>query len=195
MSHRILKEKLLLYHHICMLPQSSLSNKVLQIQEKFHFPSLKDEVFRFLSEHGVCDVTVYNKKQWRSFVKEKITEANRSFLINGMSKYKKVDHFSLSTESFELKPYFKDLKLSLARVKFRERVNCMTSCRSHFPSDQTNIREVFQCPEELCSKIDTLNHWRECHAYEHLRKGKSLSVETELLEYYKRIIEHRLSNS
>ena len=89
MSHRILKEKLLLYHHICMLPQSSLSYKVRQIQERFHFPSLKDEVFRFLSEHRVCDVTIYNKKQWRSFVKEKITEANRNFLSTECQSIKK----------------------------------------------------------------------------------------------------------
>ena len=55
---RILKEKLILYHHISCLPENSVSNQVLLIQERMSLPSLRDEVCEFLSKHEVIDYPI-----------------------------------------------------------------------------------------------------------------------------------------
>ena len=73
---RILKEKLILYHHISCLPANSLSLKILQTQERMNWPSLRDEVKTFLNEFEVIDVNKFTKRGWKSFVSAKILQKN-----------------------------------------------------------------------------------------------------------------------
>ena len=188
---RILKEKLLLYHHLCSLPKSSVARKVLDIQEDLHLPNLREEIQPFLAENGIIDVLSFSKKDWKLLVKRGITEANRQFILQGMKDFKKLDHLPLSIEDFEFKPYFRNMTLAQSRIKFRERSKCMKTCRSHFPSHQAYISEMFQCPEPGCDQIDNLSHWLVCQKYQHLRDGKTLSDETKLVEHYRAIISHR----
>ena len=59
---RILKEKIMLYHHIACLPDNSLAKSIMMIQEKFNWPSLKDEVQAFFNEFEILDISKYTKK-------------------------------------------------------------------------------------------------------------------------------------
>ena len=54
---KVLKEKVLFFHYLATLPETSLANRMLTIQEKFNFPSIKDEVSGFLARHSIHDVT------------------------------------------------------------------------------------------------------------------------------------------
>ena len=78
----ILKEKLLLYHYISSLPEESLANQVLGVQEKLHLPSLSNEIINFLMKHNDLDVSEFSKKEWKSSVKEKVDKMTREFLLN-----------------------------------------------------------------------------------------------------------------
>lgn len=194
---RIMKEKLMLYHHISCLPKNSIALRIKDIQEKFCFPSLKEEILPFLSENMITDVTSFSKKNWKVFIDQKMKEENRRFILEGMKKYKKVDYWTLAAEEYELKPYFKSLSLSASRTKFRVQTQTVKSCRLHFPSNQQFIREMFVCPEPGCSEmknqapLDSLQHWVRCSSYAEKRKGMDLSDETQLLQYYQFIIKHR----
>ena len=191
---RILKEKLLLYHHICCLPIQSVARQVLEIQEKLHLPSLQEDVRQFLAEHEVVDVRHYTKMSWKKFIREKIKEANRLSLLKGLEHYKKVDFLSLSVEKFELKQYFREMTLAQSRIKFRERTRTMKTCKLHFPSHPQYVREMFCCPEPNCTEIDSLSHWTVCNKYRHLRDGRNLNEDIQLIEYYRAIIKHREEN-
>ena len=57
MPMRILREKLLLYHHISCLPKNTVAHQMMVAQERFCFPSLRNEISGFLSKFGVVDVT------------------------------------------------------------------------------------------------------------------------------------------
>ena len=111
MPMRILKEKLILYYHISSLSEDSLAHKILKTQEQFHYTSLRNEIKHFLSRFNVYDVTCYNKLEWKMFVREKIKDLNKEFLLQEMRKYKKIDVNSMARKDFGLKDYFKDLTL------------------------------------------------------------------------------------
>ena len=138
---RILKEKLLLYHHMSCLPDSALAKKIMMTQERLNYPSLKNEISHFLSKYEVVNVNSFSKATWRNLVRKKITEMNRNYLIEWSRSYKKLDYLSLANEEFGLKEYFTILGLDQARLKFRERAKCIKTCKVHFPSDWRNIKQ------------------------------------------------------
>ena len=88
MPLRILKEKLLLYHHISCLPENSVANQMMTIQETFCFPSLRNEISDFLSQFEVVDVKKYSKSKWKDFVNKSISELNRIQLLDDIKSYK-----------------------------------------------------------------------------------------------------------
>merc|ERR1711935_536623 len=96
----ILKEKLLLYHHICSLPVHCTAHQVLLIQERLSFPSLRDEVEEFLRKFEIIDVRKFSKQSWKVFVREKILNMNREYIIDTSKKYKKLDYVSMGCEDF-----------------------------------------------------------------------------------------------
>ena len=190
MHLRILKEKLLLYHHISCLPKSSLAHQIKLIQEKFNLPSLKDEVARFLAKFGIVNVESFSKVKWKFFVRSKISKMNKEFMIEWSRKYKKLDYLSLSNEEAGLKEYFSALSLEQARIKFRERAQCLKTCKTHYPSDWSNIKSMFKCLH--CDEIDAgASHWITCQGYQHLRQSKDLEDTAQLVGYYQDIIKLR----
>ena len=187
---RILKEKLLLYHHISCLQETAVAYSVLVIQERQNLPSLKDEIIHFLRKYEIVDVRKFSKLGWRKYVREKIHEMNREFILENSKKYKKLDYMSMACEEYGLKDYFNCLNLTDSRIKFRERSKCMTSCRTDYPSDQGNIKAMFQCFH--CDEIDSVGlHWKLCPGYAHLRENRNLQLDTDLCGYYRDIINLR----
>ena len=103
MPLRVLKEKLLLYHHISTLPETSLANQIMKTQERLCLPSLRKEILWFLAKYGIHDVKLYSKDKWKIFVKNSIRELNRNQLLESIKSYKKLDYLELALEDFERK--------------------------------------------------------------------------------------------
>ena len=165
-------------------------NQTMVIQERLRLPSLREEIVEFLNKYEIIDVKKFSKKSWKKFVREKIWNLNRDYIINSSKKYKKLDYFSMGCEEFEMKDYFHKLNLADSRLKFRERSRCMITCRTDYPSDNDNIRAMFKCHH--CDEIDSLNlHWKSCQAYKHLRENRNLEVDYDLCGYYRDIIKLR----
>ena len=187
----ILKEKLLLYHHISCLPESAISRRILEVQESLNFPSLRQEISSFLSKFEVCDVKNFSKERWKVFVHHGILRLNREILLERMKNYKKVDETSMSLEEFGIKEYFKKLNLELGRIRFRVRAKMMTSCSTHYPGEEENIKRMFQCVHP-CGRIDSLQTWESCPFYSSLKESKNLEDDEELCQFYKSVIRKRM---
>ena len=140
MDHRILKEKLNLYFHIMNLPENSLSRNFIEIQHRLHLPGITEEIIEFLNRHEITNIRGFSKKDWKLFVNKAINNENREYLIESSKKYKKIDSLSLSEEEYELKEYFTNYNLKMARLKFKERSSTMSHCKTHYPSDKNNIK-------------------------------------------------------
>ena len=190
-NHQILKEKLNLYFHISCLPKDSLSYRILQVQKHLLLPSIYEEVSPFLNRHEISDVTMYTKREWKAFVSRAIHLENREFLIQSSKKYKKTDHLSLACEDYKIKDYFSKLNLAQARLKFRIRSGCVKFCKVQYPSDKTNLKTLFVCPEKECHSIDNIWHWRTCISYAPQRKSRNLNDESQLLAYFQDILKLR----
>ena len=189
---RILKLKVMLYHHILSLSPRALSSKILHIQQDFHLPGLNLEVQSFLAKHQLFDIMSYSKGEWKLLVDRKIHSDNREFLIEWSKKYKKVDTLDLECENYELKRYFLELDLASSRLKFRERSGCLLTCRTAFPSDLENIRVSFKCFH--CPFLDTgPSHWVNCIHYKQIIISKKLNIglQDELLTFYREVIKMR----
>lgn len=184
---RILKEKLILYHHISCLLEKSVAHQIMVIQKLF------TEIEEFLIRNEISDVTQFSKRKWKLFVKKKITSNDRESLLEMAKSYKKIEYSSLQLEEHGIKDYFSYLNLNQARIKFRERANCMKTCKRHFSSDKFNIKTMFSC--ESCSSddykiasVDVLSQWRVCSSYRIFRKSRDLSKDSDLVAYYQDII-------
>ena len=95
----MLKEKILLHHHISCLPESSLALKVMTIQEKLNLPSLHEEIEAFLCKFGDYDVKSYSKDKWKKFVCESCAELRCERILADIKKYKKMYYLELSADS------------------------------------------------------------------------------------------------
>ena len=156
-------------------------------------PSLRDEIETFLNEHQIVDVTQYSKNNWKAFVKEKIISKNRQSLLEMAKNLKKADYFSLACEDFKIKDYFSELNLDNVRMKFRERSQCIKTCRSHASSDFENMKALYQCYH--CSNQDVLSHWWVCESYKHLRINKNKNSDADVCEFYRAVIKLRQSET
>ena len=135
MPLRLLKAKLLLYHHLATLSNKSLAKSILLIQERLNFYSIKNEVQSFLAKHEVVDITAFSKQKWKVFVNNKIASDNRELLIEQAKSYKKLDSLSLSCEDYKIKDYFTEMNLADSRLKFRIRSQCVNTCKTTCSSD------------------------------------------------------------
>ena len=114
---RILKIKLLLFHHISCLPAKALSHRILKIQQKFYLPGLNVEVKHFLAKHQIIDVKDFSKQKWSKFVDHNVHSEIQKSLIEWSQKYKKLDTLSLECENYETKSYFFNLNLANSKMK------------------------------------------------------------------------------
>ena len=148
----------------------------------------------FLALHEVHDVKCFSKEKWKIFVKDSILKMTRALILEQMKSCKKLDYLNLSLEDFKIKDYFRELNLENARIKFRERSKTMTSCRTHYPSDQDNIKQMSECPNK-CGNIDSLSHWKSCIFYSQFRESIDMNDDKQLCEFYKSVINLRMKSN
>ena len=130
-------------------------------------------------------------KQWKNFVKSKIEFDIRDSLLESSKKYKKLDFLSLALEEEGIKKYFFNLDLAGSRMKFKERSNCVSTCKDSYRSQ--NLTSMF-CDFCTSKSICNLSHWRTCSGYSKLRISRDLSQDSHLVSYLQDIIELRKSD-
>ena len=93
MENRILKSKLLLYHHLTHLPHDSLAWEIAQIQNELHLPGLIQECKQNIEELKLPEAEMCSKFQWKNAIKKKMKEKNKSDLLRQVrnKEYKKIN--------------------------------------------------------------------------------------------------------
>ena len=190
MTNRILKKKLSLLHHIAKLSPDSVANQVYSIQKRLELPGLLQECEEFLTGFEIGNLENYSASQWKTLINKSIWEKNKNDLLENIKRnYKKISFNELCEESFECKPYFRDLNISMARDKFRLRSKMTRTVKFNFPSVKEYKEDLWSCWH--CSCIDSQTHIRVCPAYEEFREGKSLDNDQDLVNYFRQVIKLR----
>ena len=100
-----------------------------------------------------------------------------------MSKLSKLEEFVESEEAYEIKSYIYEMNIHDARMFIRLRSK-MFPCKENFPSDPVNVAEK-------CMVVNSQSHILNCPAYKHLRKGKTLSFDLDVVQYYQKVLKIR----
>ena len=123
-------------------------------------------------------------------VKAATLERNKAHLLKEIqTKYKKLDYSILVNEKYELKDYLKTMTLSKARMKFRIRTKMVENIAFNYSSDPKFTNRLWLCTH--CDRMDSQSHVIICEGYKHLREGKDLNSDTDLVDYFKGVISLR----
>ena len=190
MENRIIKNKLLFYHHLLHLPQGSLAWQICQVQTKLALPGLVQECKELLKNMELSNVEHCSQPQWKQAVNKAMKIKNRNDLLEIMARksYKKIDLEELKSEKFELKPYMSELNLNAARTKFAIRTK-MTKTKLNYKNDPSNKNSLWMCDD--CQSVDSQEHILWCPAYGHLRENKDLNDDRHLTRYFQQVLQLR----
>ena len=76
MEHKINEKKLLFFHYISTLDESTLAKEIYQIQKQLKFPGFVPEVKELIECYGLPNIlenpSTFKKKQWTALVKKAI---------------------------------------------------------------------------------------------------------------------------
>ena len=120
MENKIIKKKLLFFHHLHHLSEDSLAWQICQTQSKLALPGLVQECESLIDSLELPSVGECSQLKWKNEVNKKLLTKNRNDLLEQMEKknYRKIDVDELRQENFEMKKYMCQLTMHSARTKF-----------------------------------------------------------------------------
>ena len=130
------------------------------------------------------------KQRWTKLVNAAIFDWNRLQLLQDIkAKFIKLDYDTLKDEKYEMKEYMKKLNMNNARMKFRIRTKMVENIGFNFSSDNKYASRLWQCSH--CENIDSQSHVLVCVGFKHLREGKDLKSDKDLVNYFREVISLR----
>ena len=199
MKYRILKQKLLFYHHLANLPTSSLAGEIFEVQRRMNLPGLVKETERFLARENIVDVTKCSKQQWKTRIRNLMKQKNEEEILNNMKKYKKLNFADFKDENCNEKDYLSSMFLTQARLNFKLRAKMTPTVQMNFMNDPKFAHNLWTCvgcksdssSEDGTRMMDSQSHILRCSGYEDLRIDKNLSNEKDLVDYFSLVIKRR----
>ena len=190
MKYRIVKRKLGFFHHLSSLESSSVASRVARVEDRAGYPGLVQEYKSHCAELGLSNPTKYSKLSWKNSLKNAIIDANRKCLLDEIKRrYEKLDHETLKNEKYEIKDYVRNLTLHDGRLRFQIRSKMVRSVKFNYTSDPKYSSQLWLCTH--CDKMDSQSHIIKCESYKHLREGKSLENDKDLVDYFREVISLR----
>ena len=107
-------------------------------------------------------------------------------ILKEIKSYKKIDYNTLSREDFETKSYITEMLPSDARLRFKIASQMVPNIKMNFKNDPKFKSELYKC--DLCQELDTQEHLRVCKGYSHLRDGKDLMNDLDLVTFFKEVL-------
>ena len=190
-ENRIIESKLRFYHHLVCLDNDSIAFKVHQCQRRLSVISLTSECRKYLAQLNISEseIKCYSKSQWKKTIGQKLREKNRQDVLEKMKSYTKFNYFEKKNEEFELKGYFKEMKLEDCRMMFSLKAEMTKSVKTHFFSDPNFARELRTC--QNCQKIYSISHIKICPFYAHLREKLDVKCDVQLTQNFKEVLKLR----
>ena len=192
MRVRVQKAKLALIHHIMGLEGTALAKQIYEEQLNFGWPGLVRECGEIVKEWGVQDIInnkhSFTKTQWKTIIKKEAKCQNGNILSKRINeKYSKLE--CMKNEIYEEKPYLTEMNMWNARLHFSLRTR-MFPCKMNYMSSHKYKAELWSC-DSCETMIDSQSHILYCPAYKQLREGKSLTSDSDIVEYFKKVLEIR----
>ena len=191
MENRILKRKMLLYHHLIHLPHDSLAGEIAKIQNELELPGLVQECKEKIQEMMLPEPNLCSKFQWKHAIKKKMMDKNKMDILGQVRsrEYKKIDVHEMEKEEFGRKSYFSSLDIHSARMKFGLQTKMVKSVKLNYKNDPVNKKKLWKCDD--CQSIDSQDHILWCPAYSLFRNEKNLEDDQDLTKYFLQVLRFR----
>ena len=150
-----------------------------------------------LESWNISNVQNYTKKQFKTFVKRKLSIKNKDDLFTESRKYKKIDLNNYQGE-LQMKSYLKDLNLESGRMIFRKNARLIKTVMMNFKSMKKykSLKYICQDCIQMNPPVSHLDNQEtlmtECLGNADLRSDLNLRDDTQLAEYLKRVIDRRI---
>ena len=108
-----------------------------------------------------------------------------------LHKCSKLKGDSILEETFGKKKYLESMSLVESREMFRIRSKT-TKAKMNMKSNEKFSRELWKCQD--CHNIDTQLHLLWCPAHAHLREGKDINKDKDLVIYFREVFKAREDN-
>ena len=89
-----------------------------------------------------------------------------------------------------MKEYFKKMNSEDARLRFAIRSRMTMTVKNNLKGNHEYRKSDWKCTD--CDRIDTQEPIIGCPSYKHLRKGKNLQNYSDLVQYFRQVINMRL---
>ena len=191
MLNKILKKKLLFYHHLIHLPPDSLAWEVASTQEKLNLPGLMQECKETIKVFNLPEAKSCSKFQWKKLINKLVKDKTKEDLLNQAidKEYKKLNVEDMKEEEFGRQSYLNDLDMPSARMKFGIRSRMVKTVKMNYKNDQVNKNTRWKCDD--CMSIDSQEHILWCPAYSKLRQEKNLEDDRDLTKYFQEVLRFR----
>ena len=193
MKSRIDREKVMLIYHISHLGENDLAREMLDEQVSNGWPGLAREVSDICEALRIEDPrsTEKGRHEYNKIVKEACRWADEASMKKEMEKLKKLE--GMSKENLEMKEYVKTGTLYTARETWRVRSR-MLDLGGNYPNMAKYRKTMAKCQACNLQEREDQAHVAKCDAYQDLREGSDLGNETELVEYFSRVMKRRKEN-
>ena len=192
MKHRIMAGKLIFANCLKNMEEETLAKQIFEEQVKRGWPGLARESEKFCQELGLPNILKerIDKKKWETMVKKSVLENHQSELKERMEGLKKLE--GIVKDNLEIKEYFKFRNLEDTRVMFRLRTR-MLELKANQKNNPTFRKEGWKC-DGCKQEIENEKHVMECTSYDHVRVGKKLEVDKDLISYFKEVMKIKMRN-
>ena len=133
-----------------------------------------------------------SRKQWNQKVKQAIEDKEKAEVMVKLHKCSKLKGDKILEEKFGKKKYLESMSLIESREMFRIRSKT-TKTKMNMKSDEKFCGELWKCHD--CHNIDTQLHLLWCPAYAHLREGKDINKDKDLVIYFREVFKAREDNN
>ena len=195
MENRVLKSKMLFLHHLVELDDESLAKQIFTKQKEKNLIGPARELREILNQLKLPNIFdqkfQLSRKQWNQKVKKAIEDKEKDEVIKKLHKCSKLKGDNILDETFGKKKYLESMSLVESREMFRIRSKT-TKTKMNMKSNEKFSRELWKC--EDCHNIDTQVHLLWCPAYAHLREGKDINKDKDLVIYFREVFKARDDN-
>ena len=116
-------------------------------------------------------------------------EKCKSELKIKIDKLDKLKNSEMSQEDFQTKDYLKNTKMEEARTNFKMRTE-MLNFKFNYKSNPINSTNLWMC-DSCQTSIETQSHILWCPSYSELREGKDISKDSDVIEYFQKVLKIR----
>ena len=163
---------------------------------KQNLPGLATEIAKILNDWNIRNVEMYTKKQFRIFMRKKLSQKNKEDLFSQGKNYKKIDLGNYEGD-LKMKEYMKNLNLSAGRMIFRKNSFLIKTVMMNYKSEKRIESLKYICQE--CLKMNPpVSHLDNqeallstCQGNADLRADLDLDDNNQLALYLRRVIDRR----